>query len=44
MEGMADFRFECVLRGHGHKLHLPTALMQREIRWLARSMCHRSQV
>jgi len=38
MERLADYRFEWVLPGHGQRIHLPAAEMQRKLGRLVRSM------
>ena len=43
MERFVDYRFECVLPGHGQKVHLPAAEMRKEILRLAESMRERSE-
>ncbi|MGE3407573.1 MAG: MBL fold metallo-hydrolase [Pirellulales bacterium] len=42
MEGLADFRFEWILPGHGQKVHLPVAEMRRQTLLLAEFMRSRS--
>jgi glyoxylase-like metal-dependent hydrolase (beta-lactamase superfamily II)/ferredoxin len=44
MRGLADFRFEWVLPGHGQKVHLPAGEMREQILRLAETMRERSQV
>jgi glyoxylase-like metal-dependent hydrolase (beta-lactamase superfamily II)/ferredoxin len=38
MERLAAYRFEWVLPGHGQRVHLPAAEMQRQVRALAQAM------
>jgi hypothetical protein len=38
MARLAEYRFECVLPGHGQKVHLPQIEMQQEIMRLAKLM------
>jgi hypothetical protein len=44
MRGLADFRFEWVLPGHGQKVHLPAGEMREQILRLVETMTERSQV